>query len=90
MTETILIDYLKGLLSHEQRDKVEDWYNQSAENKKKLEDLYFLLFVSDRLNTIESIDVNKAFAQFKERLQQRTPIKKISLLKRAKIGRAHV
>ncbi|NLA62894.1 MAG: anti-sigma factor, partial [Bacteroidales bacterium] len=56
MTETILIDYLKGLLSNEQRDRVEDWYNQSADNKKKLEDLYFLLFVSDRLNTIESID----------------------------------
>ena len=83
MTETILIDYLKGLLSHEQRDKVEDWYNQSADNKKKLEDLYFLLFVSDRLNTIEGIDENKAFTQFKEKLKQRAPIRKTSLLKRA-------
>lgn len=82
MTETILIDYLKGQLSHKQRDEVEDWYNQSADNRKKLEDLYFLLFVSDRVSALESIDENKAFEEFKKKLQQKAPVRKISLLRR--------
>ena len=82
MEETILIDYLKGLLSNDKREEVEVWYNQSADNKKKLEDFYFLLFVSDRLNAVEDIDVNKSFAQFKEKLQQRTPRRKKFTLRR--------
>lgn len=83
MTETILIDYLKGLLNHDERDKVEDWYNQSAENKKRLEDLYFLLFVSDRIDAVETIDVDKLFIQFKKKLQKSASVRKLSFLRRA-------
>ena len=83
MTETILIDYLKGLLNHDDRDKVEDWYNQSAENKKKLEDLYFLLFVSDRIDAVKSIDGDKSFLQFKKRLHKSAPVRKLSFLRKA-------
>ena len=83
MTETLLIDYLKGLLNHEDRDRVEDWYHQSPQNKKKLEDLYFLLFVSDRLDAVASIDEDKSFLEFKERLKKPAPTKKLSLFRRA-------
>lgn len=83
MTETVLLDYLKGLLSNDDRKSVEDWYNQSTENKKKLEDLYFLLFVSDRIDAVKTIDVDKSFLLFKKRLQKSAPVRKLSILRRA-------
>lgn len=82
MTETKLIDYLKGTLSQEECDRVEAWYNQSPENKKKLEDLYFVLFVADRLDAVNNIDEQKAFAEFKKRTKQKTFTKKISWSRR--------
>lgn len=82
MTETKLIDYLKGVLSNDECDKVEDWYNQSVENKKKLEDLYFLLFVSDRIDATKHIDIEKSFLEFKQKLHSKTFTKRTSKIKR--------
>lgn len=83
MKETLLIDYLKGVLSHKERDEVEAWYAQSDENKEKLENLYYLLFVSDRLDAVEGVDVNESFEQFREKIQQQqTSIKKKSVIRR--------
>ena len=83
MTDTILIDYLKGLLNHDDRDKVEAWYNIAPENKKKLEDLYFLLFVSDRIDAVQNIDENKSFIKFKKSLQKSAKVTKVSALRKA-------
>lgn len=82
MKETILIDYLKGKLAQSDCDKVEKWYNQSSDNKKKLEDLYFILFVSDRMDAIKDIDEEKAFEEFKQKLQQKASVKRISMVRR--------
>lgn len=82
MEKTILIDYLKGVLSHDKRDEVELWYKQSADNKKELENLYFLLFVSDRLSTVENIDENKSFTELKKKINQRTPKRRKSTLRK--------
>ena len=84
MEETLLIGYLKGLLSPQDIEKVEEWYNNSADNKKKLEDLYFLLFVSNRLDTMKGVDEDKSFNQFKEKIKNRkhVTVKRLSVLKK--------
>ena len=82
MKETMLIDYLRGNLEQTDCNKVESWYNQSSENKKKLEDLYFILFISDRIDAIKDIDKNKAFEEFKHKLKQKAAAKRVSLVKR--------
>lgn len=69
INEDILIDYLKGNLSIADRNVVECWYLESKENQKILEQLYFTLFVSDRLGVMDSIDVDKSLQEFKRRLR---------------------
>lgn len=64
MEENILIEYLKGTLNEDSCGKVEEWVSLSDENKKIMENLYVLLFVSDRITARNEINVNKEFSEF--------------------------
>ena len=46
--ENILIKYLDGTLTDEERTQVDDWVAKSTENEKLLEQVYFTLQVTDR------------------------------------------
>ena len=45
--ENILIKYLDGTLTDEERTQVDDWVTKSTENEKLLEQVYFTLQVTD-------------------------------------------
>ena len=45
MDETKLLNYLKGESDAEECLEVEAWYHASAEHKKQLDQLYYMLFV---------------------------------------------
>ncbi|WP_158602613.1 FecR family protein [Proteiniphilum sp. X52] len=64
MEEFVLIKYLKGTLDAESCEKVEKWVSLSEENRKKLDDIYVVMFVNDRMAAKNEIDVDKAFRQF--------------------------
>ena len=63
MSEEILVDYLKDKLNVADKSTVEAWYLESKDNQRLLEQLYFTLFVCDRLGVMESIDVDKSLQE---------------------------
>ena len=74
--ENILIKYLDGTLTDEERTRVDDWVAESTENEKLLEQVYFTLQVTDRLRVMESVDPEMALVRFKSRVRKQN--KKVS------------
>lgn len=74
--ENILIKYLDGTLTDEERTRVDDWVAESTENEKLLEQVYFTLQVTDRLRVMESVDSEMALVRFKSRVRKQN--KKVS------------
>ena len=64
----VLIAYLNNKLSEAESLKVESWYWASSENQKRLEQMYFTLFVENRLHAMNQIDVEASFNDFKEKI----------------------
>ena len=75
--ENILIKYLDGTLTDEERTRVDDWVAESTENEKLLEQVYFTLQVTDRLRVMESVDPEMALVRFKSRVRKQN--KKVRL-----------
>lgn len=71
INEETLIAYLKGELDPAQTAAVEAWYDASEENRKMLGDIYYILYVNDRINDTADIDVEKALRQIKRRMKGR-------------------
>lgn len=82
--EEILINYLSGKLSEEDFLLVEHWYNASPENKKILEQLYFTLFVYERIQVMENIDVEKSLLDLKQKLKQKETSSSVQKIKNKK------
>lgn len=68
INEGILVEYLRGDLDDEIRDAVEKWCDESSDNKKLLEQVYYTMFVSDRTAVMENVDVDKSLNDFKARV----------------------
>lgn len=77
MEEYELIEYLKGTLDQEASREVEEWISSSDENQKTIENLYVLLFVSDRMMAKSEINVNKAFDEFQQSKKSKTLSNKV-------------
>lgn len=69
--EGILVEYLRGSLDEEACHSIEKWCDESPDNKKLLEQVYYTLFVGDRVAVMEKIDVDKSLTDFKARLANR-------------------
>jgi ferric-dicitrate binding protein FerR (iron transport regulator) len=72
MNEEELIAYLCNALSAADCQKVEAWYLASEDNQKLLEQMYFTLFVSDRAHAFNEVDVDKSFAELKDKIKRST------------------
>ena len=48
--EEVLVAFLKGELDAAQAAAVEAWYDRSAANRRMLGQVYYILYVSDRIN----------------------------------------
>lgn len=63
--EEVLVAFLKGELDAAQAEAVEAWYDRSAANRRMLGQVYYILYVSDRINDAAGIDVERSLRQFK-------------------------
>lgn len=66
MDENILIKYIDGVLPDEEQKAVECWLAESPDNEKQLEQLYFVLQATSRLQVMEAVDTDKALRNFKQ------------------------
>ena len=85
INEEVLTAYLRGELNAAEAAAVEAWYDASAANRKLLGEVYYILYVNDRINDTAGIDVERSLRQFKRRMHAG---RRISLRRIAEIGRA--
>lgn len=72
INEETLAAYLSGELDAEQRAAVEAWYDASPANRRRLGEIYRLLYLNDRINDTARIDVEKAYENCRTRLRERS------------------
>ena len=52
--DNLLTEFLEGKLDEPANREIENWYDASEENRRRLEALYFVLFAGDRLRAAAS------------------------------------
>lgn len=79
--EEVLVAYLKGELEAAQAAAVEAWYDRSAANRKVLGEIYYILYVNDRINDSAGIDVERSLRRFKHRMHagRRASLRRIAV-----------
>ena len=71
MNEAILVAYIDGTLSPEQMAQVEHWYDASEDNRKLFEQLYFILQLHDRTQSVKGISAEQSLAALKQKIAAR-------------------
>lgn len=71
MDEALLLRYLKGTTNELENSAVELWCCESSENRRLLEQYYYTTFVGDRLDDMESLDVEQSLQKFKARISKK-------------------
>ena len=71
ITEAMLVDFIDGKLSPEQMAQVERWYDESEDNRRSLEQLYYVVKLHDMSVAVKDIDPAASLAAFKQRIAQR-------------------
>lgn len=71
INEEVLISYLKGELTSAQKVAVEEWYDASPENQKTLGEIYYILYINDRINASAGVDVERSLKELKSRISAR-------------------
>lgn len=66
--EGTLAAYLEGRLDPETAAAVEAWHDASPEHRKRLEEIYYVLFVGDRISAVAGIDVERSLRRVKRRM----------------------
>ena len=77
--EEVLVAFLKGELDAAQAAAVEAWYDRSAANRRMLGQVYYILYVSDRINDAAGIDVERSLRQFKRRMHAGRPLRRVAV-----------
>lgn len=67
----ILIAYLNGELDVVEKEAVESWMQTSDDNRKLVEQLYYTMFVSERIEVMNSIDVEASLNNLKKQIRER-------------------
>lgn len=82
MDESILVNYLRGESNDDECRQVELWCEESEENRKELDRLYYTLFVGDRIAVMDAVDTEASLAKFKSAIrekEQKTKRKNLSV-----------
>lgn len=85
MDETILLSYLRGAGSEEEAMQVEAWCREKPENRKLLEQLYYTLFLGDRIAVMNTVDTEASLAKLKSAIREKeetTKRRKLSVRRR--------
>ena len=64
MDESILMNYLRGGCNDEECQQVELWCEEAPENRQILEQLYYTLFVGDRMAVMDAVDTEASLTKF--------------------------
>ena len=76
MDETILLSYLQGECNNEEADRIEAWCGEKPENRKVLEQLYYTLFVGERVVAMNTVDTEASLEKFKLTVERKEEKKK--------------
>ncbi|MBQ7311116.1 MAG: DUF4974 domain-containing protein [Alistipes sp.] len=71
ITEAMLVDFIDGKLAPEQMAEVERWYDAAEENRKTLEQLYFIVRVHDMSESVAGLNPEQSLADFKRKVADR-------------------
>ncbi len=71
MDETILLNYLREECTDEENRMVEVWCEESPENRRQLEQLYYTLFVGDRIAAMDAVDTEESLKKFKTSVREK-------------------
>ena len=71
MDETILLNYLQGECNDEEAARVETWCEEEPGNRKTLEQLYYTLFVGERIAVMNAIDTEASLDKFKSTIREK-------------------
>lgn len=69
--DNLLTEFLEGKLDEPANREIENWYDTSEENRRRLEALYFVLFAGDRLRAAASVNTDQAFRSLQRRIELR-------------------
>ena len=79
MDESVLLNYLKGIGNQADFQLVEEWCEQSPENRKCLEELYYIHFIDERIKVMEGVDTESSLQKVKAQIERnRASLKPIS------------
>lgn len=71
MDEIVLLSYLRGECNDTEAARVEAWCGESPENRKALEQLYYTLFVGDRVAVMNAVDTDASLEKFKSAVREK-------------------
>jgi len=71
MDESILMNYLRGGCNDEECQQVELWCEEAPENRQILEQLYYTLFVGDRMAVMDAVDTEASLTKFKSLVREK-------------------
>lgn len=71
MDEIVLLSYLRGECNDTEAARVEAWCRESPENRKALEQLYYTLFVGDRVAVMNAVDTDASLEKFKSTVREK-------------------
>ena len=71
ISEDLLVRYLQGEYTSEELATVKAWESQSDDNKKILEQLYFILQASERLQKMNAASPEAALLNLKKKISSR-------------------
>jgi len=88
LNDELLIRYLTETATVEENATVEQWYAQSDENQKTLEQMYFTLQASNCLKVVQSANHEQALLQLKDKLhrKEKTRQRQIVLLRLQRVA----
>lgn len=71
MDETILLGYLCGEANDGESRRIEEWCEEAPENRKLLEQLYYTMFIGDRLAAMNAADTEASLKKFKMNVREK-------------------
>lgn len=71
MNEDILMNYLRGVCNDEESQQVELWCEKASENRQVLEQLFYILFVGDRMAVMDGVDTEASLAKLKTLVREK-------------------
>ena len=67
--DNLLTRFLEGKLDEQTNRRIEDWYDASEANRRRIEALYFVLFAGERLKAASSVNTDEAFRALQRRIE---------------------